>query len=180
MNLYQPFYNGKIGVVDLTTQSTYTVDLPGDALREHIGGAAMNARLLSEYESDSLVLGTGPLTGSFAPASALLVGTFRSPVFDHLCHVPFMLRSGPEMKFSGLDFLIIALLGTIGPVGFYMNAEQSKIKDVERRLPEFLRDIAESGRFGMTLAASIQAAAKGKYGPQIGRASCRERVLAMV
>jgi flagellar protein FlaJ len=65
----------------------------------------------------------------------------------------------------GLDFLIIACLGTIGPVGFYLNAEQSRIKEVERRLPEFLRDIAESGRFGMTLAASIQAAAKGKYGP---------------
>ena len=64
-----------------------------------------------------------------------------------------------------MDFLIIACLGTIGPVGFYLNAEQSKIKEVERRLPEFLRDIAESGRFGMTLAASIQAAAKGKYGP---------------
>jgi aldehyde:ferredoxin oxidoreductase len=107
MSLYQPFYTGKIGVVDLTTQSAYALDLPGDALREHVGGAAMNAWLLSEHESDSLILGTGPLTGSFAPASALLVGTFRSPVFEHLCHVPFMLRSGPEMKFSGVDYLVI-------------------------------------------------------------------------
>ena len=107
MSLYRPFYNGKIGVVDLTSLSAYTVDLPWDACQEHIGGAAMNARLLSEYESDSLIVGTGPLTGSFAPASALLVGTFRSPRYDHLCHVPFMLRSGPELKFSGLDFLVI-------------------------------------------------------------------------
>ena len=107
MSLYQPFINGKIGVVDLTLQSAFTVDLPGDALREHIGGASMNAWLLSQYESDSIVFGTGPLTGSFTPASALLVGTFRSPVYDHLCHVPFMLRSGPEMKFSGVDYLVI-------------------------------------------------------------------------
>ena len=107
MSLYQSFTNGKIGVVDLTTQSAYTVDLSGDALRNHVGGAAMNAWLLSEYESDSIVFGTGPLTGSFAPASALLVGTFRSPVYDHLCHVPFMLRSGSDMKFSGVDYLII-------------------------------------------------------------------------
>jgi len=76
----------------------------------------------------------------------------------------------PEGSFDtgplvGLDFLMVACLGTIGPVGFYLNAEETKIKDIERRLPEFLRDIAESGRFGMTLAASIQAAAKGKYGP---------------
>ena len=107
MSLYRSFYNGKIGVVDLTSLSAYTVDLPWDACQEHIGGAAMNARLLAEYESDSVIVGTGPLTGSFAPASALLVGTFRSPRYDHLCHVPFMLRSGPELKFSGLDFLVI-------------------------------------------------------------------------
>jgi len=107
MSLYRPFYNGKCGVVDLTSLSAYAVDLPWDSCREHIGGAAMNARLLAEYESDSLVFGTGPLTGSFAPASALLVGTFRSPRYDHLCHVPFMLRSGPELKFSGLDYLIV-------------------------------------------------------------------------
>ena len=79
MSLYRPFYNGNFGVVDLTTLSAYTVELPWDACQEHIGGAAMNARLLSQFESDSIVLGTGPLTGSFAPASALLVGTFRSP-----------------------------------------------------------------------------------------------------
>jgi len=107
MSLYQPFINGKYGVVDLTSLSAYTLDLPWDACREHIGGAATNAWLLSQFESDSLILGTGPLTGSFAPASALLVGTFRSPRYDHLCHVPFMLRSGPELKFSGLDYLVI-------------------------------------------------------------------------
>ncbi|NPV03642.1 MAG: hypothetical protein HPY67_02795 [Syntrophaceae bacterium] len=107
MSPYQPFYNGKIGVVDLTIPSSYTLDLPAEMCRDHIGGASLNARILADYESDSLVFGTGPLTGSFAPASALLVGTFRSPRWDHLCHVPFMLRSGPELKFSGLDVLVI-------------------------------------------------------------------------
>ena len=107
MSLYQPFTNGKIGVVDLTNRSAYTVDLSEDLCRDRIGGASLNAQILSEYESDSLVFGTGPLTGSFAPASSLLVGTFRSPRWDCLCHVPFMLRSGPELKFSGLDCLVI-------------------------------------------------------------------------
>ena len=107
MSLYQPFYNGSIGVVDLTTLSSYTLDLSADLCRDHIGGASLNARVLSEFESDSLVFGTGPLTGSFAPASALLVGTFRSPRWDHLSHVPFMLRSGPDLKFSGIDCLVV-------------------------------------------------------------------------
>ncbi len=107
MSLYHPFYNGKIGVVDLTLQSSYTIDFDNEAIRKHRIGASMSAWLLGQYESDSLVLGTGPLTGTFAPAPALLVGTFRSPRYDHLCHVPFMLRCGPEMKFAGLDFLVI-------------------------------------------------------------------------
>jgi len=147
MSLYRPFYNGKIGVVDLTTQSAYTVDLSRDALRSHVGGAAMNAWLLSEYESDSLVLGTGPLTGSFAPASALLVGTFRSPVYDHLCHVPFMLRCGPEMKFSGVDYLIIrgaakepcAVSATRGQVHVHPLADSR-----EKPVPELLQLLRRS------------------------------------
>jgi len=107
MSLCQSFYNGKIGVVDLTTLSAYALDLSAEICRDHIGGASLNARILADYESDSLVFGTGPLTGSFAPASALLVVTFRSPRWDHLCHVPFMLRSGPELKFSGIDGLVV-------------------------------------------------------------------------
>jgi len=107
MSLYQPFFNGKIGVADLTTRASYTLDLSWEVCGAALGGASLNARVLSEYESDSLVFGTGPLTGSFAPASALLVGTFRSPRWDHLCHVPLMLRSGPELKFSGLDCLVV-------------------------------------------------------------------------
>jgi hypothetical protein len=107
MKLFPFFYNGRIGVVDLTLQSSYTVDFEEEALRKHLLGASLSAWLLTDYESDSLVFGTGPLTGSFAPASSLLVATFRSPRHDHLCHVPFMLRTGPEMKFAGLDFLVI-------------------------------------------------------------------------
>lgn len=107
MNLYQPFYNGKIGVVDLTVQSAYSVDFEADAIRRHLVGASMSAFLVSHFEGDSLVFGTGPLTGTFAPASSLLIGTFRSAAYNHLCHVPFMLRTGPELKFSGLDFLVI-------------------------------------------------------------------------
>jgi len=63
-----------------------------------------------------------------------------------------------------VDFLVVGCLIILGPPGIYLNAEGVATKNLERRLPEFLRDIAESGKFGMTLAASIQAAAKGRYG----------------
>jgi flagellar protein FlaJ len=71
-----------------------------------------------------------------------------------------------------LDFLVIGLLSVIGPYGFYENHRYNKVRAIEEKLPEFLRDVAESGKFGMTLAASIRSASKGRYGdltPEIKR-----------
>jgi flagellar protein FlaJ len=71
-----------------------------------------------------------------------------------------------------LDFLVISLLAFIGPFGFYENYRYHKVRALEEKLPEFLRDVAESGKFGMTLASSIRSAAKGRYGdltPEIKR-----------
>jgi aldehyde:ferredoxin oxidoreductase len=106
MNSFQTFYNMKTGVVDLSEGRTEVIPLGREDLSRCFGGAAVNKTLLKEH-GDALVFGTGPLTGSFAPASSLLVATFNSPVFDNVCHVPFMLRTGPDMKFSGLDFLVV-------------------------------------------------------------------------
>ncbi len=106
MNHFQTFYNMKTGVVDLSARTAEVTPLDRERLPTCFGGAVVNRTLLKEY-GDALVFGTGALTGSFAPASSLLVATFKSPLFDHVCHVPFMLRTGPDMKFSGLDFLVI-------------------------------------------------------------------------
>lgn len=62
------------------------------------------------------------------------------------------------------DPVIIAAIAGMAPYGFWIEREIQRRKSIEERLPEFLRDIAESGRFGMTLAAAIQSAAKGRYG----------------
>lgn len=63
-----------------------------------------------------------------------------------------------------LYFVAIALMGAIGPYGFYMAKQERRIKAIEKRLPDFLRDVAEAGRFGMTLAEAIVVAAQGRYG----------------
>ena len=64
-----------------------------------------------------------------------------------------------------LNFITLATIVLIGPYGFYMNGKHRKVKDIERRLPEFLRDVAEAGRFGMTLAEAVVVASQGRYGP---------------
>jgi archaeal flagellar protein FlaJ len=63
-----------------------------------------------------------------------------------------------------LDWVVIAILGFIGPYGFYLAKQQREIKQIERRLPDFLRDVAEAGRFGMTLAEAIVVSSGGRYG----------------
>jgi len=107
MNPLQPFFNMKVGMIDLSVSSTEVVSLDQGKAAAYLGGASLNRIFIEGDRHDTLIFGTGPLTGSFAPASALLVATFKSPRFGKICHVPFMLSAGPDMKFSGLDFLVI-------------------------------------------------------------------------
>ena len=101
------FYNAKMALVNLDDSSVETISLPAELFAEHIGGVQINTVLLERYtDHDPLIFGTGPLTGSFAPASCLMAASFFSPE-KKVVHVPFMLNTGPQLKFSGIDFLVI-------------------------------------------------------------------------
>jgi archaeal flagellar protein FlaJ len=63
-----------------------------------------------------------------------------------------------------IDFFVIGLLCMIAPYGFTMTAKLRRIAKIEERLPDFLRDVAEAGRFGMTLPDAIVVASTGRYG----------------
>lgn len=101
------FYNAKMALVNLDDSSIETIALPAELLDEHFGGVQISRELCRRYVGDDpLVFGTGPLTGSFAPASCLMTASFSSPDRE-ITHVPFMLNTGPQLKFSGIDFLVI-------------------------------------------------------------------------
>lgn len=79
---------------------------------------------------------------------------------------------GIDTPFIWVDFVFFGLMAISGPYGFYKSAQMKKIRDIEVRLPEFLRDVAEAGRFGMTLAQAIKVSSRGRYGkltPEIHR-----------
>jgi flagellar protein FlaJ len=63
-----------------------------------------------------------------------------------------------------LDFLVFGLLAFLAPYGFIVSGKLRRIKKIEDRLPDFLRDVAEAGRFGMTLPDAIIVASRGRYG----------------
>lgn len=59
---------------------------------------------------------------------------------------------------------IIALFITIVPYFLYRYSKYAWVKSVERQFPNFIRDLADSKRSGMTLESSIKMAAKTNYG----------------
>ena len=75
-------------------------------------------------------------------------------------------------KKNSMDFAIYAILSAIGPFGFYEYARFRKMSLMEERFPEFLRDLSESRKAGMTMARAVEMSAKGDYGyltPEIRR-----------
>jgi archaeal flagellar protein FlaJ len=70
-------------------------------------------------------------------------------------------QPGPN---PAIDFFVIGTLCLIAPFGFSMSAKLRRISKIEERLPDFLRDVAEAGRFGMTLPDAIIVASTGRYG----------------
>jgi archaeal flagellar protein FlaJ len=63
-----------------------------------------------------------------------------------------------------IDFIVLGMLCIMGPYGIVASAHIRRVNAIERRLPDFLRDVAEAGRFGMTLPDAIVVASKGRYG----------------
>ncbi len=63
------------------------------------------------------------------------------------------------------DILGLAALMALGPYGFYAGYQARRIRRMEERFPDFLRDLASSHRGGLTLPSAVTIAARGNYGP---------------
>ncbi len=107
------------------------------------------ARILASEKSDKMGLVIGITVGSVALFSfAAMLEAIGSV----------------DLPLEWIDWVIFAMLGMLIPYGFYASAREKHIKEIETRLPDFLRDVAEAGRFGMTLADAIVVASSGRYG----------------
>jgi archaeal flagellar protein FlaJ len=96
--------------------------------------------------------------------SAIAVVMFAIGVLDYVGILNIVIRPGePSGANPAIDFFVIGALAILGPYGFLESAHYRKIQRIESRLPDFLRDVAEAGRFGMTLPDAIIVASKGRY-----------------
>ena len=63
-----------------------------------------------------------------------------------------------------IDYFVFGILSFIGPLGFYNSMRQKQKREIMDKLPDFLRDIANSSASGMTIYDSIRSASEGEYG----------------
>ena len=69
-----------------------------------------------------------------------------------------------QTPLSGVDFLIFSALSGAGIYGFYEMVRLRRISKIDTIFPDFVRDLAESRRAGMTFTKAILFASKGNYG----------------
>ncbi|GAK59372.1 tungsten-containing aldehyde ferredoxin oxidoreductase [Candidatus Vecturithrix granuli] len=109
-------YWGKALVVDLTTGASAGWKIPGEWLRDYIGGEGIGVRYLADLitpetepfaKEQPLIFATGPLTGTPAPCSGRCVVVFRSPATGTLGMSNAGGYFAPELKKAGWDALIV-------------------------------------------------------------------------
>jgi flagellar protein FlaJ len=73
-----------------------------------------------------------------------------------------------------IDFMVFAILSGAGVFGMYESMRARRISKIDAIFPDFVRDLAESRRAGMTFTKAILFASKGNYGiltPEIQKIS---------
>ena len=71
-------------------------------------------------------------------------------------------RSYPEI--SAIDYVIFGLISLMLPYGLYGRRRDKIRSRVEAKFPDFLRDLAEYWKGGLSMTVAIQTLAKGEYG----------------
>lgn len=111
-------------------------------------------KITTKVRNDIMVYG---FSGIFGLATfALLVGNLTDS-YDSLFGIP----AGRDLA-KDLSFLTIAF--TTGPIGYYLHRQNKRIDNIEDRLADFLNDLSEQRRAGLTLAAALKASSKVDYG----------------
>ena len=97
-------YTDLIAVVDLEEREIEEIDIEEEFIEENIGGATANEALLKDYPG-AVVLGTGILTGTLFPGSA--IGVVTAEKEGTICHSAFNWFAGAELKLSGFSFVVL-------------------------------------------------------------------------
>jgi len=79
---------------------------------------------------------------------------------------PWRIPSGDSVIILGasIDYLIIGTIIFTGVYGLYEFFHIRRVRKIDERFPDFVRDLAESRRAGMTFTKAIMYSSRGNYG----------------
>ena len=131
-------WHGKALHVDLTSQKSWTEDIPEQILTSHIGGRGLGVHLMKDYFAldpfDSrmpMIFAVGPLCGTPAPASSRMSVVTRSPLTGTIGESSVGGTFPFKFKSAGYDCIIITGKAA-SPVYLEVHDERVEIKDASK------------------------------------------------
>ncbi len=71
-------------------------------------------------------------------------------------------RGYPEI--SAIDYIVFSILGFMLPIAFYGKYKAESKDRIEQKFPDFLRDLAEFWKGGLSMTVAVETLSKGEYG----------------
>src|SRR5512139_3412474 len=107
---------GKILHVDLSKEKIWTEPVPEEWIRKFVGSRGINAKILWDTlkpgidplsPENTLIFGTGTLSGTFAPTSGRTTVTCKSTTTHLYLKTNVGGHWGTELKFAVYDYLVV-------------------------------------------------------------------------
>jgi aldehyde:ferredoxin oxidoreductase len=109
-------WKGQVAKINLTTRSIKIDVLPNQVLSNFLGGRGLALKLYVDNidpqiepldEKNKVVIASGALCGTGAPAASIASVLTKSPLTKTVCYGRVLGHFGTELKFCGFDALII-------------------------------------------------------------------------
>ena len=159
-------YAGRVLRVDLSGPEIWVEELDWDIAADYVGGRGLGAKLLFDAlrpkadplgPENLLILATGPLTGTIAPACGRSVLVSKSPLTGTIFDSNTGGLIGPELKMAGYDAVVISGRSE-EPVYLAIRGDRAELRPAEHL-------------WGLTTSETIRAV-KSELGDERARVAC--------
>lgn len=124
---------------------------------------------METYEKKQGMIKNLVLTGQLTRFTIYLIAAIPASVFIVMALLVQLdvigeLVLGPLTIGTAADFVLFAVFLGTGTFGIYEALRLRRVRKIDERFPDFVRDLAESRRAGMTFTKAIMHSSKGNYG----------------
>lgn len=124
---------------------------------------------METYEKKQGMIKNLVLTGQLTRFTIYLIAAAPASVFIVMALLVQLdvigeLVLGPLTIGTAADFVLFAVFLGTGTFGIYEALRLRRVRKIDERFPDFVRDLAESRRAGMTFTKAIMHSSKGNYG----------------